>query len=399
MENTDVTMKADELQTLIEQTAIKAAEAARLEVAKNTVPPVIGKAISDTTSIKVDTSNDHALGVVISAFGKSCLEHKPIVDVMKEIGKEPGMYFNPDRVKNQTAGQFDDGGALINEIYSTEFIPKLRAKSVFRNAGIPVVPMVNGQLTYREGLSNGTATWRGEAQKKTKTGITFGQKRLSSKYLDAVIVASDQSLRYATVNLAQQIENDLMTTLALQEDQMLLYGTGTSFTPLGIFNAVASANSFAMTGGDTSALRRTDLIKCPKLLAAANVNVVKPIWIMHPTNKWDLANRVDANSNLMDYSRTMSDSNILFGAPVFDTTQAYYSSAYNTFYIDLDKIFIAQAMGISLKFIEGGSYWDGTSYVSGQVTGESTFTASLEEDFGFKYTSAMAVITGTTWGV
>ena len=404
-ENTVIQMTPTELDALVEKATAKAAEKAaadlaeknRQEMAQRTVPETIKTVTTEPLRIKVADAS-HRLGTLVAGYGKARLEGTDIESAFKSMGLEPSQYFNPERVKNQSAGSFEYGGALINEAYDTEFLPLLKAKTVFRNAGIQVKPMLEGQLIFREGTDSSTAYWRGEAQKRTKSEVKFGQKRLTAKFLDAMVVASDQSLRYATVDLAQSIEDDMMTQLALKEDWTILYGTGTEHTPKGLFYAALAANKNAISGS-TAATRKTDLVKCRKLLAAANVDETKRIWVMHPTNRIDLETQVDSNTNPMDYSRTLSESGKLFGAPVYDTTQAYSSSAYNTFYIELSKIFIAQSMGVSLKFNPGGQYIDSNGDLqSGQVTGESTFTCSLEEDIGIKYTSAFSIITGTTWG-
>jgi len=410
-----IQMTSEELEKHVSEVATKAAaeaaakaaadtaEKVRQEFAQTQIPETMKSVSTEPLRIRIADS-EHRLGTIIAAYGKSQMDRVHILDTFKAIGKEPSMYFNPDRVKNQLAGTFEDGGALIDEIYADEFIPLLKAKAVFRQAGISIKPMVNGQMTFRTGTQDSTAYWRGEAQKRTKSNKKYGQKRLITKYLDGVVVASDQSLRFATVDIAGDIERDLISKLALKEDWTIMYGLGTEYTPLGLFNAVAAANKNAMTcsgSAPTAAERKTDLVKCRKLLAAANVPEGRRIWVMHPTNRIDLETQVDANSNPMDYARALSETGKIQGAMVWDTTQAYNTdtSTYNTFYIDLDMVFIAQTMGISLKFAEGGAYIDGDgNTVVGQTTGESTFTCSLEEDIGIKYDSALAVITGTTWG-
>ncbi len=388
------------------ETATKAAaeetEKLRQEIAKKHVPEMFRP--QEKTNIKMTDENPHKFGTVIAAIGKSNLEQRNILDVFKDLGKEPSMYFNPDKVKTtgQNTGVFEEGGALVEEMYATEFIPLFKAASIFRKAGITIVPMVNGNMTYMKGTTASTAYWRGEEQKITKSKMQWKQERLSSKFLDAMVVVSDQLLRYASVDVAAWIEQDLIEQLTLAEDYAILYGTGTAFTPLGLFNYIVSANKNGSTGS-TAATYKTDLHKCKKLLAAANVNPLKPIYVMHPTNKAHLEVQVDSNSNPMDYAKTLTENGKLFGAPVYETTQAYdtaYNTAYNIFYIDLSKIFIAQAMNMNVEFTKGGAYYDSTSatYIPGQVTGQSTFKCSIEEDIGIKYNNAHAIITGTTWG-
>jgi hypothetical protein len=179
------------------------------------------------------------------------------------------------------------------------------------------------------------------------------------------------------------------------EDNTYFNGIGTQNTPKGLSKWVADANKFTMTGGATAVTRKTDLLKLFKAPAKANVSKIKPIIVMSDTTYWGLADQTDANSNTMDYAKTLLEQQRLYGVPVFTTN----AISQQIFYVDLAYCLIGMGMDLKMTFIENGSYMaaDGT-IVNGQVTGESVYEIEMDHDFIVKQPLAVSLLSGVTWG-
>ena len=268
-------------------------------------------------------------------------------------------------------------------------------------AGTPVIDIPNGNLTYAKVTGGTTAYWRGEGANKTASTPTFGQVKLNAKNLVGQVAVSDQLLRYGSINADALVQQRLLTDVALKEDLTLLYeGTGTAYTPKSLWNWTPSGNQNSQTGTG-SANVQTDIFKMKRQLLAANIKMEKPAWFMTPSVRNYIESMVDSNSNLMFWASELITKGTLLGIPVYTTTQLLASGGASSYMIlaDLAHAIIGQGMNITLKFIEGGNYYDGSNTVIGQVTGESVFTCELEEDFTLAHTAAVSRLTSVTWGI
>jgi HK97 family phage major capsid protein len=368
-----------------------------LQQKKETTPAAItngGIPSESGTNIRIVEKDLYPIGHMLRIIGNAQLLRKDVNEVMN-------LLQTPHEIRGMVASTVAGGGALVPEIISSELIPLLQAKSVVRAAGCPVVPMINGNFTTPKVKAGSTAYWRGEVGNATLTTPEVESLVLTSKYIVNQVAISDPLLRYAP-GVDRMIQEDMIMSIKALEDYQYLIGVPTAQKPIGMATIAAktSGNSNAMTGGGspTAATRKTDLLKAVKALAKNKISMSNPAWFMSSQNYFDLLSQVDANSNPMDYARTLSENNRLFGYPVFWTT-ALSGTASNTIILsDLYYMRIAQALNLRIRFTEWGSYISGGVTISGNVTNEHVFTGELEVDFGAKYDAACAAITGVTWG-
>jgi HK97 family phage major capsid protein len=118
-----------------------------------------------------------------------------------------------------------------------DIIELMRAQAVVEQAGATVVTMPpGGQLEFPKVTGGGTAYWVGENAAITQSEVGFGLLQLRSKFVGALMAASNRSLRHSEGLLEEVMRKDLATILALKQDLAFLQGAGTTTEPKGIIN-------------------------------------------------------------------------------------------------------------------------------------------------------------------
>jgi len=409
----EIVINKDDLKTLIKDNvdeAVKAIEEKhKAEDGKKKVPEPLREGFrSDAIKVNIVKPQENRLGMLLRALGKSEIEKKTIATVFTEWGKEVRNYLPEDIEKQIKAKKslnmslLASGGAMVFEDYASDFIDLLTAKSVLRKAGVPVIDMPNGNITFTKVTGGTTAYWRGETENKRASTPTYGQVKLDTKILVGQVAVSDQLLRYGSLNVDAMVQNRLLEDVALKEDiTLLLEGTGTVNTPKSLYNWTPSGNRNTMTASPTSAKVQSDLYKMKRQLLAANIPMVKPTWFMTPSARNYIEAQVDSNSNLMFWAAELINKGTLLGIPVETTTQLIDSggTTSNIILADLNATILGQGMSLTIKFKEGGNYYNGTETKIGDVTGESVYTCELEEDFAVAHAEAITRLTGVTWGI
>lgn len=250
---------------------------------------------------------------------------------------------------------FSAGGATVPDEFSSEIIPLLAAKSVFRAAGAVVLPL-NGTMTIPKMTGGTTAYWFGENTAITPSHATFGQVKLIEKSCGIVSAISNDLLRLGTPAVDRLIRDDIVTALANAEDAAFFKGTGTEHKPKGIYYQMTSAHNTA-TAGTALANFRTDINDCLTYLDDDNVPRVRRAWF-YPTStitymKWTI---VDGNSNFA--FPELRASNTIDGFPVYVTNNL----TTEMYHVEMSKVFIGDGQGLQLE-VRDGAAWDNSGTV------------------------------------
>ncbi len=163
-----------------------------------------------------------------------------------------GMLFGARNDKVRAAlesGTNTAGGYTVPETITREFIDKLRAASVFVQAGARTV-MLDGGVTKIVRLdTDPTATWRDENDSIGDSDITVGAVQFDP-YSLSTLVKVPYELLNDSVNIADILSRALIGSLSVELDRACLFGAGTS-EPLGVFST-SGINSVSMgTNGAT----------------------------------------------------------------------------------------------------------------------------------------------------
>lgn len=127
-----------------------------------------------------------------------------------------------------------EGGYLIPDVYANEIIEMLYPSTVIYALGARRLGMENGNMNVPKIKAGTRAMFSGESRAIPKTTPTFGNLRLSSKKLTALIPQSNDLLRSTNFDNDVIVGQDIVKQMALGVDFGALLGTGGEFQPLGI---------------------------------------------------------------------------------------------------------------------------------------------------------------------
>jgi HK97 family phage major capsid protein len=120
------------------------------------------------------------------------------------------------------------GGWLPDRTVAAELLELFYAKSVVREAGATVVPMIGIDSTlYRKMLTGATARWAAESQPNANAEATFGLVELNLRQAVGDMRLPNKLLKNATsVSIEQTLMDDLSKAISLLVDLSAIRGTG-----------------------------------------------------------------------------------------------------------------------------------------------------------------------------
>lgn len=135
------------------------------------------------------------------------------------------------------------GGYTVPREISQDFIDRLRAASVFVQAGARTVPL-DGKLRIVRLESDPTAIWRAENTSIGDSDIVLGAIDFVPKTLSTLVKVPFELLQ-DSVNVADILMKAMVGALSTELDRAALFGAGTATEPLGLFSAT-NINSVSM---------------------------------------------------------------------------------------------------------------------------------------------------------
>jgi HK97 family phage major capsid protein len=297
------------------------------------------------------------------------------------------------------------GGFLIPEDVSGEIIELLRPASVVMAFGPRIVPMDNGNLTMNRINVGTTASYIGELQDVPATGVQFGQIKLSSKKLAALVPISNDLLQSASTQADAIVRDDLVMSLATRMDLAFIRGSGTQFSPLGMRNQLtgtAFATSNVLSANVTVNLQNVtnDLGRLELALMNANVPMTRAGWIMAPRTAMYLRNLRDGNGNK---AFPEMDAGTLRGYPFRVTTNVPVNlggggTESEIYLADFAHVLVGEQNGIELAISTEAAYRDASNNLQASFSRDETVVRAIaKHDFGLRHLPCVAILTGVTW--
>lgn len=298
------------------------------------------------------------------------------------------------------------GGFLIPEDVSGELIELLRPASVVMSFNPVIMPMDSGNLTMNRINVGTTASYIGELQDAPATGVQFGQLKLSSKKLAALVPISNDLLKSASTQADAVVRDDMVLSMATRMDLAFIRGGGTQFSPLGMRHQLtgtdfAATNVLTMTATPTLITVTTDLGRLELALLNANVPMTRAGWIMSPRTMMFLYNLRDGNGN---YAFPEMRDGQLRNKPYRVTTQVPSNLGGGTneselYLADFAHVVVGEQSGIELAISTEAAYRDAANALQGAFSRDETVIRALaHHDFGLRHLPAVAILTGVTWG-
>lgn len=297
------------------------------------------------------------------------------------------------------------GGFLIPEDVSGELIELLRPASVVLSFNPVIMPMDNGNLTMNRINVGTTASYIGELQDVPATGVQFGQLKLSSKKLAALVPISNDLLQSASTQADAVVRDDMVLSMATRMDLAFIRGAGSQFSPLGLRNQLTgtsfeATNVLAMTATPDLAKVTTDLGRLELALLNANVPMTRAGWMMSPRVMMFLYNLRDGNGN---YAFPEMRDGTLRNKPYRVTTQIPSNLGGGTeselYLADFAHVVVGEQQGIELAISTEAAYRDASNALQASFSRDETVIRAIaKHDIAMRHLPAVAILTGVTWG-
>lgn len=293
------------------------------------------------------------------------------------------------------------GGFLIDTAYSSDFIDVLRPRVVIRNMGARSVPMPEGNLTMRKKTAGTSASYVGERVAAPTTDATVAQLTMSAKRLTAIVPITNQLIRRSSLNVQMMIRDDLVSGVAVKEDQQFLRGTGSSTAPTGLRNLIAAGNVIAANATVNLVNVTNDLGQLRLAVLNANVPMTRCGYIMSPRTLLFLENLRDGNGNKAFPEVAEGRLGIY---PIGVTTSVPDNLGAGTnqseiYFGDFDQFLIGDTEQIAIAASDVAAYDDGGTMRAAFSNDETVVRLIAEHDTQVRYDSAFAVLTGVTWSM
>ncbi len=300
---------------------------------------------------------------------------------------------------------FTAGGALIPENFvGAEFIEALRAESAFRRAGPRMVTLTNGSFTTPRLTGSTSVSYIGiEGDNLATSEPTFGELKLVEKKVGVVVPFSNDLRRNAALDAMRVVTEDLVRTVAIDEDTQVFNGSGLVGLPKGIYNWVGAAQKANQTGTALANVR-TDIRKMKNGLDSANVPYVRRAFFMHSRSMnyigWDL---VDGNGNFAFPSLQSAAGASLGGDTVYrdnvlSITGGGGANESQIFYVEMSECYLAESMDMEIQIFDNAAYSQSGTIRSGISRDESVIRLIRKWDFGMRHTQSAFIIEAVTLG-
>lgn len=340
-----------------------------------------------------------ALGFVVHALARSRGDRDKAVAYLESEGHSG--------ISAALSGATDAaGGVTVPRPMAGELIELLRARVVVRAAGARTFPVPAGQIRHAKQTASATATYTAENAAIPESEPEFDKIDMSFKKLTGLVPVGNSLLRHSGLAMAQLVRDDLVKVMARREDLAFIRGDGTSNTPTGILNWLASGNWIAATDSGiaaTAAVAETALRTVVSRVEDADVNITNPGWIMRASAKNFLANLRDANGNKLFPS--IEANGQLLGAPIHATSQipnnlGVAGDETEIYFGEFSEAMIGDSMDLSIGVSTEAGFVDSSSnYISAFQNDLTLMRAISEHDFALEHDVAFAGFNAAGWSL
>lgn len=334
-------------------------------------------------------------GIRLARYAKAVLSSRTAYEAPEAVAKRmyPKDAVLHESFRAMSTQSPSEGGVLVPENVSSEIIPLLREKGAVRSLGARAIPLPNGNLTIPRQTAGANFSWVGENEKVTSSQPALGSLKLSAKKLAGMIPLSNEMVRDSSVSADRWVRDEIVNGIVEKEDYTALYGTGTQYTPTGVFNAsgVKKASLGAIPTSD-------DLGAVVGLLMTEKFGtLVSPGWLFNGA-LWSLLYNLKDGSGNYIHRQEMDQGKLLSFPFKINNNVTYNSGAQHAdteiYFGDWNQFLIGETMALEIKASEEATYWDGSQLVSAYANDQTVMRAIQREDFGLRYGNAFVVKTG-----
>ena len=287
----------------------------------------------------------------------------------------------------------------IFQDWDRQFIQMLNTQAVVRRAGATVHQMPNGQLTIPRRNVGLTAYYVGEGVGGTFSTVAMDTLNLNAKKLTALCYTTIEAFQFPQISVADQITDELVTRIALREDNAFLQGTGVGLSPTGITNLVNANNKLASSLISNAVTFQSVSNDIASMKSAVFGNMVDPegcCWVMNYNVKVFLEN-LSSTLGVYPFANDL-EKNTLRGFPVFTTQQlSTAGGATQVLFGKMSDVHIGDAYGVQMLMSDTASFNDGGTVRSSFGESLMAFRANKWHDMVLAHDVSFAVMNTTNW--
>lgn len=254
---------------------------------------------------------------------------------------------NDEEKRALSEGTDSAGGYTVPTRLASEFIDKLRANMVVMSAGARIVPMDSDNMAIARVTGDPTVTWTAENAEISASDPTFDAVTLAPKKL-ATLVKVSRELLEDSVNIGEALEAAFIGSMGIEVDRALLFGSGSSNQPTGLFN-ISGINSVSMGTNGATPSNFDNLIDLLYEVQLDN-GAAPRHFIMHPRTNRTFAKLKDADNNpLTEPEMTRSVGRLLTTAVPIDQDQGTAEDQCSTVLTgDFSKMLVGVRRGLEI---------------------------------------------------
>ncbi|MBT8169879.1 phage major capsid protein [Falsiruegeria litorea] len=159
------------------------------------------------------------------------------------------------RASDQLAGTPNLGGNLVDDVLmSGSMIDILRKVSILSQMGVRVFGGLTGDVSFPKHLTDVNAFWVAEDGSPTKSGMTFGQVKMTPRTCAAMTELSRRLLLQTSADIEAYARQSIIASIALKVDAAGINGDAAPGSPNGLADASGvNEVDFATAGEPTYA--------------------------------------------------------------------------------------------------------------------------------------------------
>ena len=397
----EVVMTQAQLDEIIKSTAEKTAETVNKSWNDRMaeIPSTIEGALSK------HSGRDRTSRLRKSAFGQVLMSVAAGRNDPARAAQYAEKHFPTDVVqKTLTTGVSASGGAMVLEDLADDVIEALRTRSVLRAAGVPVVPMPNGNISFPRFNTGAAAAYVGEALPRAATEPTTDQVTLRSKRLTILVPVSRQLLMTNHINVAEMLQRDAIDAIADAEDAAFLRGAAGGVTPTGLITLALANGQASATAGSSPAQIEADVASLVTQLEQDNVRTEGAFFVENPRTLYQgqMTARSGTGDLIFPELRDARDQMMIFGRNVHTSTSIPDNLGAGTeteiLFAQTNDIIIGEFGSMEVMLSEEGSYVDaGGATISAIQHDIAILKIVVNHDLAVRHNESVAVKTGVLY--
>lgn len=289
------------------------------------------------------------------------------------------------------ATTFTAGGALVpTELLPGSFIDILRNARLMGQGPYKLIEMngLQGNITIPKQTGTTTAYWLPEGGTNTASQLALAQLALSPHRMGVRTSYTKQLLIQSSIGVEMLVRQDAALTMAVEEDRVIIQGSGVAGEPLGIINTSGVGAGVTFGGNAT----RGDFVNFEYLLENANVRFGPAAYLTTPLTKSYLRNTLMVSAStfpiyIWDDEKTVPDIGGAVGGTILGQV------AYATKNAPASNVVIYGVWNNNAMLAR----WGALDLVVNPYTGDAQETIYLTwnewMDFGVRYPQAYQVST------